>query len=92
MRVRYVMGALALASVVLLSAIGGARAADKWSVLGKQTLKSTETTAEIRAQRGYSRRTSRRRSSASRALMWRSRRSFSTGTIAQTKPSRLSES
>jgi hypothetical protein len=52
MRVRYVMGALALASVVLLSAVGSARAADKWSVLGKQTLNSTETTAEIKGAKG----------------------------------------
>ena len=52
MRVRYVMGALALASVVLLGAVDSAIAADKWSVLGKQTLKSTETSAEIKGEKG----------------------------------------
>jgi hypothetical protein len=52
MRVRCVMGALALASVVLLGAVGSARAADKWMVLGKQTLNSTSTSAEIKGEKG----------------------------------------
>ena len=42
-----------VASVVLIGGAGGnATAADKWSVLGEQTLKSTETTAEIKGEKG----------------------------------------
>ncbi len=52
MRVRSVTGALVLASVVLVGAVGSTNAADKWSALGKQTLKSTATSAEIKGQKG----------------------------------------
>ncbi len=52
MRVRCVMGALALASVVLLGAVGSARAADKWIQLGQQTLKSADASAEIKGEKG----------------------------------------
>lgn len=51
MRVRYAMGVLALASVVLLGAVGSARA-DKWIELGKQTLKSTDKSATIKGEKG----------------------------------------
>ena len=49
MRVRYLMGALGLATVVLL---GSARAADKWFVLGHTTLKATDPSAEIKGEEG----------------------------------------
>ena len=52
MRVRCAMGVLALASVVLLGAVGSARAADKWIELGKLTLKSTEGSATIKGEKG----------------------------------------
>ena len=51
MRVRCAMGVLALASVVLLGAVGSARA-DKWIELGKQTLKSTDARATIKGEKG----------------------------------------
>jgi hypothetical protein len=51
MRVRCAMGVLALASVVLLGAVGSARA-DKWIELGKQTLRSTDPSATIKGEKG----------------------------------------
>ena len=50
MKVRSLMGALALASVVLLGAIGSARAADQWSVMGEKAIKSTDPSVEITAE------------------------------------------
>ena len=38
------------ASAVLLGAVGSARAADAWFVLGEQTLKSADPSAEIKSQ------------------------------------------
>ena len=46
------MWAFVLASIVLLGAVGSGSAADKWNVLGKQTLKSTATSAVIKGQKG----------------------------------------
>src|SRR5687768_1433595 len=40
------------ASVVLLGAVGTARAADQWFVMGEQTLKSADPSAEIKTQGG----------------------------------------
>ena len=40
------------ASVVLLGAVGSARAADQWFVMGEQTLKSADSSAEIKSQGG----------------------------------------
>src|SRR5512133_75929 len=40
------------ASVVLLGAVGSARAADEWFVMGEQTLKSADSSAEIKSQGG----------------------------------------
>ena len=51
MRVRCAMGVLALASVVVLGAVGSA-AADKWIELGKQTFKSTDASATIKGEKG----------------------------------------
>jgi hypothetical protein len=44
----FVVGALA----VLLGAVGSARAADKWFVLGEQALKSADPSAEIKSEGG----------------------------------------
>ena len=46
------MGVLGLASVVLLGAVGSARAADKWFVLGHTLLKATDPSAEIKGEEG----------------------------------------
>ena len=40
------------ASAVLLGAVGNARAADQWFVMGEQTLKSADSSAEIKSQGG----------------------------------------
>jgi len=52
MRIRGSMRALALASVVLVGAIGSAIAADQWSVMGQKTLKSADPSTEITAEEG----------------------------------------
>ena len=51
MRVRGSMRALALAAVVLVCAIGSARA-DEWSVVGQKTLVNTATSAEVAGEGG----------------------------------------
>ena len=40
------------ASVILLGAVGSARAADEWFVMGEQTLKATDPSAEIKTEGG----------------------------------------
>ena len=40
------------ASAVLLGAVGNARAADQWFVMGEQTLKSADPSVEIKTQGG----------------------------------------
>ena len=40
------------ASAVLLGAVGTARAADQWFVMGEQALKSADSSAEIKSQGG----------------------------------------
>ena len=45
------MRALALAAVALVGAIGSA-AADEWFILGQKTLKSTDPSAEVDAEKG----------------------------------------
>ena len=52
MRVRRSMRVLAVASVVLMGAIGSARAADQWSVLGQQAIKGAETTTTVTGEEG----------------------------------------
>ena len=52
MRVRSSMRALALAAVVLVGAIGSARAADQWFVMGEKTIKATDPSTEITAEEG----------------------------------------
>src|SRR4030095_4475864 len=51
MRVQSSMRALALAAVVLVCAIGSARA-DEWSVIGQKTLNSKDASAEVTAEGG----------------------------------------
>jgi hypothetical protein len=40
------------ASAVLLGAVGTARAADEWFVMGEQTLNATDPSAEIKTEGG----------------------------------------
>ena len=44
------MGALGLASVVLMGVVGTARAKDEWFVLSEQTIKSTDPSVRITAE------------------------------------------
>jgi hypothetical protein len=53
MKVRGSMRVLALASVVLVGAIGSAIAADKWFVLGEKAIKSADPSTEITAEEGH---------------------------------------
>jgi len=46
------MGALGLASVVLLGAVGTASAKDQWFVLGEQTIKATDPSVRVTAEEG----------------------------------------
>jgi hypothetical protein len=52
MKVRYVVASLGVASLVVLGAMGSARAADEWFVLGETTLKSADPSAEIKSEGG----------------------------------------
>ena len=52
MRVRYLMGFLGVAAVVLTVAIGSASAKDEWFVLSEQTIKSTDPSVRITAEGG----------------------------------------
>ena len=52
MRVRGSMGALALAAVVLVGAIGSAIAADKWFVMGQKILRANDPSTTITAEEG----------------------------------------
>ena len=52
MKVRGSMRILALASVVLVGAIGSAIAADKWFVMGEKAIKSADPSTEITAEEG----------------------------------------
>ena len=46
------VASLAVASVVLLSAVGSARAADEWFMLSQQTIKSVDQGVTIKSQGG----------------------------------------
>ena len=52
MKVRWLVGALGLASVVLMGVVGTARAKDEWFVLCEQTIKSTDPSVRITAEDG----------------------------------------
>ena len=51
-KLRTLMASFVVASVVLMGAVGSARAADEWFVLGQQTIKATDPSAEIKSQGG----------------------------------------
>ena len=46
------MGALGLASVVLMGGVGTASAKDEWFVLGEQTIKATDPSVRVTAEEG----------------------------------------
>ena len=50
MRVRWLMGALGLASVVLMGVVGTATAKDEWFVLAEQTITDTDPSVRITAE------------------------------------------
>jgi hypothetical protein len=52
MKIRYLVACLGVASVVLVGAVGTAIAADEWSVLAEQTLKSENPSVEIKGEEG----------------------------------------
>ena len=47
-----VVASFVVAAVVLIGAVGSARAADEWSVLGEQTIKAVDQGVEIKSQGG----------------------------------------
>jgi len=52
-KIRTLMASFVVASVALMGAVGGARAADdKWFVLGQTTLKATDPSASIKSEGG----------------------------------------
>jgi len=50
MKVRYLVASLGIAAVVLMGAVGSARAADEWFVLGEKALSSADPSAEIKSE------------------------------------------
>jgi hypothetical protein len=50
MKVRYLVASLGVASVVLMGAVGSARAADEWFPLGEQTIKSVDQGVTIKSE------------------------------------------
>jgi len=52
MRVGHSLKVLALACVVLIAAIGSAIADDEWFVIGQRTIKATDASAEVTAEKG----------------------------------------
>jgi hypothetical protein len=50
MRVRWLMGTLGLASVVLMGVVGTATAKDEWFVLSEQTITDTDPSVRITAE------------------------------------------
>lgn len=52
MKARYLGGSIGLAFVVLLMALGSASAKDEWFLLREQVVKSTDPSAEIKAEAG----------------------------------------
>jgi hypothetical protein len=50
MKVRSLVAPLAVASVVLMGAVGSARAADQWFILGEQTIKSVDQGVMIKSE------------------------------------------
>ena len=52
MKVRYLVASLAVASVVLMGAVGTAGAKDEWFLLAEQTIKATDPSVRITAEEG----------------------------------------
>ena len=52
MKVRYLLVSLGVASVVVMGAVGSARAADEWFVLSEQTIKTADPAVEIKSEGG----------------------------------------
>ena len=52
MNIRYVVASLGVASVVLMGAVGSARAADEWFVLSEKTIKTADPGVEIKSEGG----------------------------------------
>jgi hypothetical protein len=50
MKVRYLMGAFGLASIILMGIVGTAGAKDEWFLLSEQTIKSTDPSVRITAE------------------------------------------
>ena len=50
MKIRDLVASLAIASVVLVGAVGSAKAADEWFMLGQQTIKSVDQGVLIKSQ------------------------------------------
>ena len=50
MKIRDLVASLAIASVVLVGAVGSAKAADEWFMLGEQTIKSVDQGVLIKSQ------------------------------------------
>ena len=50
MKVRYLVASLAVASVVLMGALGTAGAKDEWFLLAEQTIKATDPSVRISAE------------------------------------------
>ena len=51
-KIRTLMASCVVASAALMGVMGSARAADEWFVLGEQTIKSTDPSAEIKSVGG----------------------------------------
>jgi hypothetical protein len=52
MKVRYLGGALGLASIILMGVVGTAGAKDEWFVLSEQAIKATDPSVRITAEEG----------------------------------------
>jgi len=52
MKVRYLVASLAVASLVVTSAVGTVGAKDEWFVLGEQTIKATDPSVRVTAEAG----------------------------------------
>ena len=51
-KIHTLMASFVVASVALMGAMGSARAADEWFVLGEQTIKSADPSVEIKSEGG----------------------------------------
>jgi len=89
---RTFMASVVVAAVVLIGAVGSARAADEWFVLGEQTIKAVDKGVEIKSEGGRWTKDVKQVKIASKALTWSSRKSSFNGTIAAMTRLRISAS